>query len=470
MQDWHGTFRSSEEATLSTLDATQATPATRPLRIGVGSQISYGIGQIAGQIFREVPSLLLLFFMTNTLGIGPALAGTAIFVPKLIWGVLCDVGVGVLSDRWKQRMARRWWLVIGAVGAPIALVLLFHVPALDETGKALYIALIFGLYMMVFATFSVPYLAIASEMATDPHERTIIMSWRLVFTAVGVLIADSFSPIYIQTQGGGQPAYESLSHILAVVCPIALVVAFFGARRIASSRAVAASAPIVRVTIRQAWSALAAPRFSTLLIANLFQLVGQGMAFASMLYFFSYNMGRSDPFVQIGLITMIACAAIILAQPLWVALAKRWGKKRVYVISSLLYTVTMITWGLTGPTWIGLSYGFAFLLGLSNSGFSLMGFSMVSDIGGDGKAGLYSSVWVAADKLGFALGGTLLTGITLSLFGFDAARAVAGLSQPPSAMIGTLFGFAILPGLASAVAAGIYGVWGADTEKLGSAV
>lgn len=454
---------------MSTLHATAGTfdAPTRPLAIG--SQVSYGIGQIAGQIFREVPSLLLLFFMTNTLGIGAALAGTAIFVPKLVWGVLCDVGVGVLSDRWKVRLARRWWLIIGAVGAPVAMILLFHVPAFSETGKAAYIAAVFGLYMLVFATFSVPYLAIASEMSNDPHGRTVIMAWRLVFTAVGVLIADSFSPIYIQTQGGGQAAYESLSRILAVVCPVALIIAFFGARHIALSRDAVASAQFAAtqsVTMRQALSALAAPRFSTLLVANIVQLAGQGMAFASMLYFFSYNMGRSDPFVQIGLITMIACAAIIVAQPLWVALAKRLGKKRVYVIASLLYAVTMIAWGLTGTTWIGLSYFFAVLLGLSNSGFSLMGFSMVSDLGADGKAGLYSSVWVAADKIGFAFGGTLLTGLVLASFGFDAGRAVAGLAQPPSALIGTLFGFAIIPGLASAAAAFIYARWGAETERL----
>ncbi len=454
---------------MSTLEAIPEAVSTPAQPLALGPQVSYGIGQIAGQIFREVPSLLLLFFMTNTLGIGAALAGTAIFVPKLVWGVLCDVGVGVLSDRWKLRLARHWWLVIGAVGAPVAMILLFHVPAFSEVGKAAYVAAVFGLYMLVFATFSVPYLAIASEMSSDPHGRTVIMAWRLVFTAVGVLIADSFSPIFIQTQGGGQAAYESLSRILAVVCPIALIIAFFGARHIARSRVVAPG-PSVRVSFRQALSALAASRFSTLLIANLIQLAGQGMAFASMLYFFSYNMGRTDPFVQIGLITLVSCAAIIAAQPLWVSLAKRWGKKKVYVFASLLYTATMFGWGLTGTYWIGLSYGYAVLLGLSNSGFSLMGFSMVSDIGGDGKAGLYSSVWVAADKIGFALGGTLLTGLLLALFGFDAGRAVAGLPQPPSALIGTLFGFAIIPGLASAVAAGIYARWGVDTEKLAGRV
>ena len=31
--------------------------------IGLGRQIAYGSGQVAGQVFRDVPSLLLLFFL-----------------------------------------------------------------------------------------------------------------------------------------------------------------------------------------------------------------------------------------------------------------------------------------------------------------------------------------------------------------------------------------------------------------------
>ena len=64
-------------ATAATSNPTTAGP-------GLGKQVGYGIGQIAGQVFRDVPSLLLLFFMTTVLGIAPAVAGIAIFVPKLV--------------------------------------------------------------------------------------------------------------------------------------------------------------------------------------------------------------------------------------------------------------------------------------------------------------------------------------------------------------------------------------------------
>ncbi len=91
--------------------------------ISLTAQIGYGAGQIAGQVFRDVPSLLLLFFMTSVLGINPALAGSAIFLPKLIGGIIFDVSAGLISDRWQARFARRHWLLVGMLAAPVALVL-----------------------------------------------------------------------------------------------------------------------------------------------------------------------------------------------------------------------------------------------------------------------------------------------------------------------------------------------------------
>ena len=102
-------------------NAEMMTPDTRT--IGLPLQIGYGVGQVAGQVFRDLPSLLLLFFMTTVLGIEPGIAGTVIFVPKLVLGLLCDVSVGILSDRWRGKFARHWWLLAGVVLSPLAMVL-----------------------------------------------------------------------------------------------------------------------------------------------------------------------------------------------------------------------------------------------------------------------------------------------------------------------------------------------------------
>ena len=103
-----------------------------------------------------MPSLLVLFFLTALLGIAPAIVGSAIFIPKLILRIGCDIAIGVMSDRRKRRFERRRWLFAGAAGSPVAILLLFHVPVASEVTRVTYLATVFSQYMMVFANFFVP--------------------------------------------------------------------------------------------------------------------------------------------------------------------------------------------------------------------------------------------------------------------------------------------------------------------------
>lgn len=442
--------------------AMDAPAACRP-SVDLLSQVGYGVGQIAGQVFRDLPSLLLLFFMTSVLGIEPFIAGAAIFVPKLLCGVCGDMLVGVLSDRWQKRVRRRWWLLGGAVGAPVAMLLLFHVPEASSTIQVAWIVAVFTFYMLVFASFSVPYLAIAGEMSSDPQQRTVIMAWRLVFSAVGILTAGALAPAIIEYRGGGQDAYQTMALVLAVICPLALVVAFFGAHRAGrQSGFVTSTAPRIALSFREAMLLLSKPRFSVLLGATLLQLTGAGMAYASLLYFLIYNMGRADAFNLIGIVVLLACAGIVAAQPMWVAVSRRLGKRPTYIVATLIYAVCYSLWSLSAGAPLYIIYLLVFLGAAGNSGWAMLGFSMLSDIASEDErhAGLYSAAWIAADKVAFALGGTLLVGLLLSAFGFDSARAVAGLDQSPLALTGIILSFGIVPGLLNVAGAFLLWRWG----------
>ncbi|TRW14438.1 MFS transporter [Glacieibacterium frigidum] len=442
---------------------TAAAGSIRPAStLGLGAQLGYGVGQIAGQIFRDVPSLLLLFFMTTVLGIAPAVAGVAIFVPKLVWGVGCDMLVGVFSDRWRHRIARRYWLLAGAFGAPVAMVLLFHVPEGSTGLRVAYVAGVFSLYMAVFASFSVPYLAISGELTSDPRQRNVIMAWRLVFTAAGVLISGMLAPAIIQAQGGGQAAYETMALVLAIICPVALVIAFFGVGHASAQSAYVAPAETrTRLSPRAALGVLLVPRFSVLLSANLLQLTGAGMGYASLLYFLTYNMGRSDAFQLIGGIVMAACVGIVVSQPLWVQVAARIGKRRAYIAATLLFAATYAVWAFAAGWGTLAAYALSFVMAVGNAGWTMLGFSMMSDIASDDDrhAGLYSAAWIASDKIAFALGGTLLVGLMLSAFGFDSAKAVAGLPQSPTALIGVMAAFGLAPAALNVIGALIMTRW-----------
>lgn len=438
-----------------------AAPAGVPAdRLSLGGQMGYGVGQIAGQIFRDIPSLLLLFFLTNVAGMDVALAGTAIFLPKLVFGVGSDFATGLLSDRFKARMPRRYWLLIGALLAPIALNLLFRLPDGDTSVRVTWVILTFSFYMMAFSTFSVPYLAIAGELASNERQRTVLMAWRLVFTAVGVLTAGAVAPALVQYFGGGAQGYRQMSVVLSAIASLSLLLAFFGIGRKGDSDR--GSAITAALSVRGVAGLFARRRFSSLFAANFLQLTGSGMGYATMLYFLTYQSGRTDALQVVGVIILSACAGIIIAQPMWVWAAGRFGKPAAFIAGSVIYSLSYMVWLLLAKQDITVAYLLAFVAAIGNSGWTVIGFSMLADIAADDPehSGLYSAAWIAADKIAFALGGTLLTGLVLSAFGFDAARAVAGLPQSESAVLGVGLAFGLIPPLMTLTGAAIIGIWG----------
>lgn len=437
---------------MATADPAGAKTASLPVQIG------YGIGQIAGQIFRDLPSLLLLFFMTTVLGIAPGIAGAVIFVPKIVLGLLCDFGVGIISDRMRRRIARRWWLMAGVVLSPLAMILLFHVPEGSESFKLIYIGVAFSLYMVVFASFSVPYLALSGELTEVPRQRNHIMAWRLIFTSVGVLVAGAVAPGLIAAKGGDQAAYESMAIVLAIICPSALLIAFFATRK-ASAVSSDAAALVDALSVRAAFAKIFKTEFTPLLMANLLQLTGSGMGYGALIYFLAYNMdlGQAGALETIGIIVMAACAGIIVAQPAWIKVASLMGKRDAYILATFIYVVTYVVWGMAAGWGKEASYLLSFVAALGNSGWAMLGFSMMSDVAAEDQqyAGLYSAAWIAADKIAFALGGTLLLGLILGWFGFDSQLAMVGASQPDSALSGVLVAFALCPVALNLCAIGI---------------
>ncbi|GGO61383.1 MFS transporter [Nonomuraea cavernae] len=98
-------------------------------RLGRGRLLGYGAGSVGTGVFSAVPGLLLLYYLTDMLGVPAAVAGAVLVVPK-IWDVLLNPLVGAASDREAVRMGRRTRLMLaGAVGLPLAFALMFAVPS-----------------------------------------------------------------------------------------------------------------------------------------------------------------------------------------------------------------------------------------------------------------------------------------------------------------------------------------------------
>src|SRR5215213_4561465 len=77
---------------------------SQPLPTGV--RRGYALGSVATGTFGTVPGLLLLPYLTDTLGIAAVAAGFIVFVPKA-WDVVLNPVVGRISDRHDSPHGRR---------------------------------------------------------------------------------------------------------------------------------------------------------------------------------------------------------------------------------------------------------------------------------------------------------------------------------------------------------------------------
>ena len=83
------------------------TPLDRRLMLG------WAVGTIAPVTLLYVVNYAYMFFMTDLLGIGAAVAGLLIFSLR-VYDTFADPVIGVLSDRTHSRMGRRRpWMLAG---------------------------------------------------------------------------------------------------------------------------------------------------------------------------------------------------------------------------------------------------------------------------------------------------------------------------------------------------------------------
>ncbi len=414
-----------------------------PLSVPV--QLGFGVGQVGGSIIANTPAMILLFFMTDTLQIPPALAGLAVFIPKL-WVIVFDPIMGRISDHAQSKWGRRRpFMLWGAIFCGIGFYFLFDVPWLaTTTARAAYMTLLFGLVSTAFSIFSVPYLAMASELAPTYRSRTNIMVYRITFQAIGILIGIGLAKYLVEWGGGGRAGYTFMGAVMAIICLASMLSPFFATRGQPTQLGPATTA-VFREQLRTA--AQNRP-YLILASATILYWVAASCVYAGLPYLFSYIIEGSGVLLFNHILLMTI--ASIIALPCWGWIGNRIGKRPAYMISTLLYCATVLTWLTAEPNQDALVLGRGVLIGLTNTGLLLMAVAMLPDTieydsrrTGLHREGIFSGVWMAIEKAGNAAG-ALVVGVILSLMGFVESAGGAA-AQTDRALFGILLSFSIVP-------------------------
>jgi GPH family glycoside/pentoside/hexuronide:cation symporter len=453
-----------------------------------GTVARYAVGSVGTGGFGTLPGLVLLIYMTNTLGVSPAFAGVAFTVSK-IWDVIIDPWIGARSDRSLARTgARRRFMVIGAILLPLFFVLTFAVPpGLPPVVSATWVLVAFLLAATAFSLFQVPYIALPAELVDSYDARTRLLSARVIVLSLAILAFGGGAPeivLFVVNNGGTEYlGYLAMAAVAGVVFLVAFLISSTVERSAQVDRApvapasesvegLAAPQTGVLMHFRRGWSAVRDSQpYRALLFTFVMQALAIGMMLAGVAYIAFDVLGLEGTlFLFLSLI-----APAILVTPLWALVARRIGKERAFRIATVLFglaalSLVLLVW-FPGP-WL---YGPVALAGAAYAGLQSLPLAMLPDTvahdaqtNGPGRAGTFSGVWTAGETAGLAFGGTILS-IVLTVTGFIPTVAEQTVTQPESAILGIILGFSAIPAVlmfASLISLARYPLRKADIDRL----
>lgn len=414
-------------------------------RAGRGPLVQYATGSLGMGAWVTVPGLLLLYFLTHTLGVSPLVAGLALLVPKIVDAVLHPL-LGTWSDRQAGRRGHRrgmmrWGLLLG--GAMLAM---FTVPGdLHGTPAALWVAGWYVVGNVLFAAFQVPYLTTPSDLRVGYHERTRVFMVRMVLLTVGLLLAGVLAPVLVSDEQRG--SYTRMALVFAVLMLVTAWVAVRGVRDLNDTCGFRAPTPHAQSALADLRLAWRDRDFRLLVLSYLFTGATTHLVLAAVPFYAEHVLGRS------GLTAVLMGAFLapaIVTSPLWLRVSGRIGKHRGLLLAQLMFvlgTVVLLA-GDHVPT--AVTVVVVVLLGTSFAGLQLLAFSMVPDAvaaaerRGESRAGAYTGVWTATEAVGTAVGPYVYSA-ALALGGF--AASVDGESVPQTATVvrAVLLGFTAVP-------------------------
>lgn len=402
----------------------------------------YASGMVGLQISRDVPALLLIYFMTTDLGVSAALAGLVLTVPK-IWLVVFDPLIGVVSDATKSRWGRRKpYMLAAAPLCALSFIFLFVVPPLgSELAYTLWIGTGYLLLMSAFSAFAIPHLTLASEMGTTERERSFIVAYRIAFASLGLLLAAS-APMLVEYAPAGQGAYAFMALVLAPIIAGTFLLSVFAGRE---KQGIPSAGALSLGQLRDAFSY---KPYRSLISSYFLQQSASAVSYAAIAHFVVFRL-QAPLSVLTGLIVAVALGAM-LAQPVWLRISGRFSKPKVYVLALAAFCVIHALWLLMDRASPAV-YFLSFASGFATSGTLLMAQSMLTDTiegrrtaEGREAGGIASGLFLASEKLAFGLG-ALLAGLILQFFGFAAGQDGAATVQSDLALTGIGATFVVMP-------------------------
>lgn len=410
-------------------------PDELPARIRRG----YALGGVATGVYGTVPSLLLMPYLTEELGVGALLAGLVVFAPKA-WDFVCNPLAGRLSDRVRRHDRRRPFLLVAGPLMGVGLAFVFTGPSTPFLLALVWVLLANLVAATAYAFFQVPYLAMSAEVTGDYGVRTQMMAWRVGVVTTAIAVSGVVAP-WLVTTAGGYRAMGAVAGLVVVAGSLAVWRCTRGAPVVRTETAGGGLRDQLRVVLGNAHA-------RPLIAALVLQAAGTSMLLAAVAYAARVLLGDATTGSYLFAAFVVPG---VLSAPLWAWLGRHRGKKAGYVVATAVLGGGLLA--LVG-VWSGSlvwCLAWSAVTGAGYAGIQVFPLAMLPDVAahdartsGHNRIGLFAGVWAGCELLGFALGPGLL-GVVLAIGGYEGGldrydaparlAVLAGTSVVPAALV-----------------------------------
>jgi GPH family glycoside/pentoside/hexuronide:cation symporter len=418
------------------------TVSHRGAKLSLKEKIGYSLGDTASHFVWDMVGFWILIFYTDTFGISAAAAGTIMLIARF-WDMASDPIMGIIADRTRTRWGKfRPYILWMALPYSVLAVLAFTTPDFGSTGKIIYAGVTYLLLMTVFTAINLPYSSLGAVMTSNSIERAGLNSWRFIFAFIGQFIVSgtALSLALFFGKGDNAKGYQYTLILFSIISFILFMITFKTTReRVAPPKA-------QKESLKEDFRNLLKNRpWLILFFVGIISFVMFAMQNLSVAYYFKYYIGNAE---GVQLFNVIGTVALIIAIPFSKPLAKRFGKRNVFLASSLLSGFFFIMLYLPGMTDIKLIYTFNILAKMAYAPAVPLLWTMLADTAdysewktGRRSTGLTFSAATFAQKAGWGIGGAL-AGWMLAIFKF-----VPNVEQTETAITGIKLMISVFPGV-----------------------
>ncbi|MDR0496511.1 MAG: MFS transporter, partial [Treponema sp.] len=303
-------------------------------RLTVKQKLGFGIFDLGGNMLFTLMSFWALKYLTDTVGIAAAWAGTAVMIGKA-WDAVTDPAMGFITDRTLSPWGRRRvYLLFGAVPMMLSMVFFFTAPQYIPQSMHIVWAVIALMLLNTTSTvINVPYASLTPELTNDYHEQSSLNGYRFGCAVFGTIAgAGAVQPLVqlFASPSAADPlldqrGFSMMGLILGAVMMIATLLTFLGTKEkklrredlptesfIATYKAVFYNKPYVLLLLTYA-------------------LHMTGISFlTTILTYYTENVLRRSDITTIALILLLVTAMLFI--PVSVLVSKKIGKRRTYQI------------------------------------------------------------------------------------------------------------------------------------------